>query len=57
VEDLVPTFRQDEDDNWVGDEQGDHVFDEAERDGYRVCRYRLRVEGLFAGLSVGQNCR
>jgi hypothetical protein len=50
VENLVPTFRQDEDGNRLCDEQGDHVFDEVERDGYRVRRYRLRVEGLFAGI-------
>lgn len=40
AEDLVPVLKRDERDEWV--------FDEFDRDGYRVKRYRPRVEGLFA---------
>jgi RHS repeat-associated protein len=40
AEDLVPVLKRDQDGEWV--------FDEFERDGYRVKRYRPRVEGLFA---------
>ncbi len=39
-EDLVPALKQDEQGKWVKDE-----FD---RDGYKVKRYRPRIEGLFA---------
>ncbi|HEY4905219.1 MAG TPA: SpvB/TcaC N-terminal domain-containing protein [Candidatus Sulfotelmatobacter sp.] len=39
-EDLVPLLQQNSDGQWVNDE-----FD---RDGYRVKRYRPRIEGLFA---------
>ncbi|HZI55137.1 MAG TPA: SpvB/TcaC N-terminal domain-containing protein, partial [Verrucomicrobiae bacterium] len=39
-EDLVPMLRKDSLGKWI--------FDEFERDGYHVQRYRPRVEGLFA---------
>jgi hypothetical protein len=63
VEDLVPVYRQDPDGSWVAanpgyrrDPQGYWVRDYAgrlvvhERDsgGYRIRRYRPRIEGLFA---------
>ncbi len=40
AEDLVPAL--------LRDENGRTRFDEVERDGYRVKRYRPRIEGLFA---------
>src|SRR2546426_2310286 len=40
AEDLVPVLKQ--------DDQGKWVWDEFERDGYKVKRYRPRIEGLFA---------
>jgi RHS repeat-associated protein len=40
AEDLVPVL--------LSDEDGTSRFDEFERDGYRVKRYRPRIEGLFA---------
>ncbi len=63
AEDLVPVFRQDQDgswtashpgyrtdrdDGWVSDQSGKLVVHEDEIDGYRVRRYRPRIEGLFA---------
>jgi RHS repeat-associated protein len=63
VEDLVPVFRQDRDGTWIAghpgyrraaegfwvrDRDGRLVVHEDEHDGYRVRRYRPRVEGLFA---------
>ena len=63
AEDLVPVYRQDVDGTWVADHQGFHsdadgfwvrdpsgrlVVHEDELDGYRVRRYRPRIEGLFA---------
>src|SRR4051812_41685273 len=63
AEDLVPTYRQDLDGSWtaghagyqrdpngfwVRDQNGRLVIQEDERDGYRVRRYRPRIEGLFA---------
>ena len=39
-EDLVPVLLRDSHGRWV--------LDEFERDGYRVKRYRPRIEGLFA---------
>src|SRR5690242_47251 len=47
-EDLVPAFKTDQNNNWIRDPSGKLRFDEFERDGYRVRRYRPRVEGLFA---------
>jgi len=47
-EDLVPTFKKDQNDTWIGDTSGNIVFDEFKRGGYKVRRYRPRVEGLFA---------
>src|SRR5262245_3206689 len=63
VDDLVPVYRQDPDGTWVAthpglkrDADGSWVRDafgrlvvhEDELDGYRVRRYRPRIEGLFA---------
>jgi RHS repeat-associated protein len=62
-EDLVPVYRQDADgkwaashpgyrsdseNGWVYDPTGRYVIHEDELDGYRVRRYRPRIEGLFA---------
>jgi len=47
AEDLVPVFKQD-DTGWVRDALGNFIFDEMTREGYRVRRYRPRLEGLFA---------
>jgi RHS repeat-associated protein len=63
AEDLVPVYRQDTDgtwvtrhpgyqrdpaESWVRDPSGRLVIHEDELDGYRVRRYRPRIEGLFA---------
>ncbi|WP_408182136.1 SpvB/TcaC N-terminal domain-containing protein [Paraburkholderia dipogonis] len=63
AEDLVPVYRQDPDGTWVAARQGFQrdadgfwvrntsgrlVIQEDELDGYRVRRYRPRIEGLFA---------
>ena len=63
AEDLVPVYRQDPDGTWVAshpgyqrdpdgfwvrDRSGRLVIHEDELDGYRVRRYRPRIEGLFA---------
>jgi RHS repeat-associated protein len=63
AEDLVPVYRQDPDGSWVAvhpgyqrdptgfwvrDPAGHLVIHEDELDGYRVRRYRHRIEGLFA---------
>ncbi len=62
AEDLVPVYRQDPDGTWVAQHPGHHrdsqgwvrdaadrlVVHEDDRDGYRVRRYRPRLEGLFA---------
>src|SRR4051794_39713724 len=48
AEDLVPLYRQDPDRNWVRDAFGRLVVHEDVLDGYRVRRYRPRIEGLFA---------
>ena len=63
AEDLVPVYRQDADGTWVAghmgyqrdpvafwvrDQNGRLVIHEDELDGYRVRRYRPRIEGLFA---------
>jgi hypothetical protein len=63
AEDLVPVYRQDTDGTWVTshpgyqrdpaefwvrDPSGRLVIHEDELDGYRVRRYRPRIEGLFA---------
>jgi hypothetical protein len=63
AEDLVPAYRQDADGTWVAghpgyqrdpagswvrDLQGRLVIHEDELGGYRVRRYRPRIEGLFA---------
>ena len=64
AEDLVPVYRQDPDGTWVAEssrlssatrtgsgcmiQSGRLVVHEDELDGYRVRRYRPRIEGLFA---------
>lgn len=63
AEDLVPVYRQDPDGSWIAghpgyqrdpdgfwvrDPFGRMVAHEDELDGYRVRRYRPRIEGLFA---------
>jgi RHS repeat-associated protein len=63
AEDLVPVYRQDADGAWVAghsgyerdpsefwvrDTSGRLLIHEDELDGYRVRRYRPRIEGLFA---------
>lgn len=48
AEDLVPVFKKDNDGNWIHDAKGNMVFDEEEREGYVVSRFRPRIEGLFA---------
>ena len=63
AEDLVPVYRQDADGTWIAGRQGFQrdavgfwvrdasgrlVVHEDELDGYRVRRYRPRIEGLFA---------
>ena len=63
AEDLVPEYRRDTDGSWVArhpgyrrdsagqwvlDSAGRRVVHEDELDGYRVRRYRPRIEGLFA---------
>jgi RHS repeat-associated protein len=63
AEDLVPVFREDPDGTWVAshpghqrdaeglwvrDASGRVAIHEDELDGYRVRRYRPRIEGLFA---------
>ena len=63
AEDLVPVYRQDSDGTWVAanpgyqrdrtgawvrDSTGRLVIHEDELDGYRVRRYRPRIESLFA---------
>lgn len=48
AEDLVPELRQDADGGWACDASGRPVVHEDEVEGYRVRRYRPRIEGLFA---------
>jgi RHS repeat-associated protein len=48
AEDLVPVFKKDASGDWIKNAQGRFVFDEVTIDGYRVRRYRPRIEGLFA---------
>lgn len=70
AEDLVPVYRQDPDGTWVAghagfqrdadgfwirDPSGRLVVQEDERDGYRVRRYRPRIEGLFARIERWTN--
>jgi len=70
AEDLVPVYRQDLDGSWVAihpgcqrdpdefwvrDQEGRLVIHEDERDGYRVHRYRPRIEGLFARIERWTN--
>jgi RHS repeat-associated protein len=70
AEDLVPVYRQDFDGSWIAghpgyqrdsdgfwvrDHEGRLVILEDERDGYRVRRYRPRIEGLFARIERWTN--
>ena len=55
AEDLVPVFKKDKDGNWIRDAQGNLIYDEEERDGYVVRRYRPRIEGLFACIEQWTN--
>jgi len=48
AEDLVPVFKKNGDGDWEHDAKGNMVFDEEDRNGYSVRRYRPRIEGLFA---------
>lgn len=48
AEDLVPAYRQNPDGSWVRDQEGRLVVQEDDIDGYRVRRYRPRIESLFA---------
>ncbi|MES2937601.1 MAG: SpvB/TcaC N-terminal domain-containing protein [Pseudomonadota bacterium] len=48
AEDLVPVLRQDAGGNWVRDAAGRALVHEDVIDGFRVRRYRPRLEGLFA---------
>lgn len=47
-EDLVPEYRRDAQGDWIRDAQGAFEVHEDVLDGYRVRRYRPRVEGLHA---------
>lgn len=70
AEDLVPVYRQDPDGSWVAshpgyqrdpdgfwvrDHEGRLVIYEDELNGYRVRRYRPRIEGLFARIERWQD--
>ena len=48
AEDLVPVFKKKSDGDWEYDPEGNLKIDGDERDGYKVRRYRPRIEGLFA---------
>jgi RHS repeat-associated protein len=48
AEDLVPLYRRDADGAWVHNAKGELSIGEEVIDGYRVRRYRPRIEGLFA---------
>ncbi len=48
AEDLVPVYQQDLGGSWVRDQFGRLVIHEDERGGFRIRRYRPRIEGLFA---------
>ncbi|MGH8652997.1 MAG: SpvB/TcaC N-terminal domain-containing protein, partial [Gammaproteobacteria bacterium] len=48
TEDLVLVFKKKTNGEWNLNEDGSHKIDEVTRDGYRVRRYRPRIEGLFA---------
>ncbi|MFZ4699194.1 MAG: SpvB/TcaC N-terminal domain-containing protein, partial [Candidatus Methylumidiphilus sp.] len=48
AEDLVPVFKQDKNSNWILDTNDKPVYYEMDMEGFRIRRYRPRVEGLFA---------
>src|SRR5258705_12867856 len=48
AEDLVPVYRQMPSGAWARDAQGDLLMHEEDIGGFRVRRYRPRIEGLFA---------
>ena len=54
-EDLVPVFRQAADGSWIRDVDGRFETHEDEIDGYRVRRYRPRIEALFARIERWTN--
>ena len=54
AEDLVPVFRCDANGDVVTDANGQPQIHEDTIDGYRVCRYRPRIEGLFARIERWQ---
>ncbi len=55
AEDLVPAFRNKANGEWELDAEGRHTIDEISRDGYRIRRYRPRLEGLFARIERWTN--
>jgi RHS repeat-associated protein len=54
AEDLVPVYRQVADGSWQKDADGHFVIHDDTIDGYRVRRYRPRIEGLFARIERWQ---
>ena len=54
AEDMVPVFCQGPDDSWVTAADGQPLIHEDEIDGYRVRRFRPRLEGLFARIERWQ---
>ncbi len=48
AEDMVPAYRLDAAGQVLRDPEGNPLIHEDERDGYRIRRYRPRIEGLFA---------
>jgi RHS repeat-associated protein len=48
AEDLVPVFQVDQSGKLTLDGSGSPVYDETQRDGYAIRRYRPRVDALFA---------
>ena len=48
AEDMVPVYRKNPDGSWSHNQQGQLLYDEEPRNGYRVKAYRSRIEGLFA---------
>src|SRR5262249_40318533 len=50
-----PEYRRDPNGFWVRDHEGHLVIHEDKVDGYRVRRYRPRIEGLFARIERWTN--
>lgn len=55
AEDLVPVFKQGADRRFILDENNRFVLHEETRNGYRIRRYRPRIEGLFARIERWKN--